>query len=338
MKLSRANRSNAARRGPGSCTSEPLEDGAQVEPAVEEVLHLGKVAMSVLAEAERMVGASQRGLEVAQRRVDGQEGRMLGAGRAAAGQVRVVQNARALYSGEAAQPIGDQRRRRRQGAFGERQQRRLCERPLRQAQVHRLTGLGGLHRRHERHLVGRATPGLATADLAAEVGVVDLHPPRELAGLLPNSHHLHELVLDEPGRRVRHAELALELQGRHIVLGLRHQLHGQEPGRQRQLGGLEDRPAQHAALVATATALEVQPAVPAELAVPAAIAARAGEALRPAPGSHGRLTSLRGAETLEELGHRQALLVLNAVLGHGHAPARDGPSSRRAVSWRETRP
>ena len=70
-----------------------FKDGSQVEAAIEEVLHLAEIAMRVLAEAEGVVGAGQRRLDVAQRRVDGQERGMLCAGRAAAGDVRLVQDA-----------------------------------------------------------------------------------------------------------------------------------------------------------------------------------------------------------------------------------------------------
>lgn len=46
---------------------ESPEYRAQIEPAIEQVLHLTAVAMSVLPEAEGMVGTGQRRLDVAQR-------------------------------------------------------------------------------------------------------------------------------------------------------------------------------------------------------------------------------------------------------------------------------
>ncbi|MBQ1766542.1 MAG: hypothetical protein IIZ92_27070 [Aquincola sp.] len=59
------------------------------------------------------------------------------------------------------QPIVDQRRWRHQESCGERQQRRLGEWPLRQAQVRWLTGLGGLQRCNERNLIGRSAPSVS---------------------------------------------------------------------------------------------------------------------------------------------------------------------------------
>ena len=43
---------------------------AQIEAAVESVLGLSEVAMGVLGEVEGVVGATERGLQVAQQRVD----------------------------------------------------------------------------------------------------------------------------------------------------------------------------------------------------------------------------------------------------------------------------
>ena len=85
--------------------------------------------------------------------------------------------------------------------------------------------------------------------LAAEVGVIDLHPPGELPGVLALAHDLHDLVLHQPGRGIGNAEVALELQRGDVVLGLRDQVHRHEPGGQRQLAGLEDRAGDQAALV-----------------------------------------------------------------------------------------
>ena len=46
-------------------------------------------------------------------------------------------------------------------------------------------------------------------------------------------HGAHDLVMHQPGRRVAHAEVALERQGRQPGLGLADQVDRQEPGRQR---------------------------------------------------------------------------------------------------------
>lgn len=71
--------------------------------------------MSVLAEAEGVVGAGQRGPDVVQHSVDDQEGWMLGAGYAAAGDMELVKDAGAARGVEAAQATGDERGRRCRG-------------------------------------------------------------------------------------------------------------------------------------------------------------------------------------------------------------------------------
>ena len=153
----------------------------------------------------------------------------------------------------------------------------MGERLLTQAHELRLAVGRGLDRGDERHLVLRAPSGLAARALPAQVGVVDLHPAVELAAVLAHAHDLHELVLDEPGGLVANPQVAHELERSHVVLGLGEQVHGQEPPEQPQLGRLEDRPADDAALVAAGGALEVQPALaPKRAALPAA-AGRAGK-------------------------------------------------------------
>ena len=145
-------------------------------------------------------------------------------------------------------------------------------------------------------------------------------------------------MLEQPGGGVGHAQVPLELERRDAVLSLRHQVHGQEPLRQRQLAGLEDGAADQAALVAAGAALEVQPLLAAELAMPTALATRADEAVRPAPAANQGLTLLRGSVAVEELRHRQASLVLHLALCHGQPPVQVDPSSQAGGSWREPLP
>lgn len=56
-------------------------------------------------------------------------------------------------------------------------------------------------------------------------------------------HDLQQLSLYQPGRLVSHARVALEFQGRYVVLGLGEQVHGQVPVRERQPGHLKYRSA-----------------------------------------------------------------------------------------------
>ena len=107
--------------------------------------------------------------------------------------------------------------------------------------------------------------------------------------------------------------MALELQRRDIVLGLCDQVHRHEPGRQRQLAGLEDRAGNQAALVAAHTALEVQAGAAAELAVLDAAADRANEATGPARIAQNLLALLLGAVLIKEFEHRQARLQPESV-------------------------
>jgi hypothetical protein len=69
-----------------------------------------------------------------------------------------------------------------------------------------------------------ATGPTATVVLATEVGVIDLHPPGELPGVLALEHDFHDLVLQQPGGGVGHAELAEQFQRGDVVLGQRDQI------------------------------------------------------------------------------------------------------------------
>lgn len=111
-----------------------------------------------------------------------------------------------------------------------------------------------------------------------------------------------------------------------------------EPVRRRQLARLENRAAEQAALVAAATALEVQPILPAELTVPTAVAARAAEPIGPASGSNQLLTRLRRDVAIKELRHRQPSLVLHPVLRHEPPAVRIARSSQPGGSCRAQPP
>jgi len=105
------------------------------------------------------------------------------------------------------------------------------------------------HRRQERHLVLRAAPGRAAAELAAEVGVVHLDLSAEDVAILALDHRLHELVVDQPGSRVTDSQEALQRQGRQPGLGLADEIDGRETHRQGQLGPLKQRPSDQGGLL-----------------------------------------------------------------------------------------
>src|SRR6185295_2411507 len=127
--------------------------------------------------------------------------------------------------------------------------------------------------------------------------------PLELASVLAHTHDLHYLVLEQPGRFVRHAQLAAQFEGGYVVLRLGQQVHGQEPARQRQLGRLEDRAADDAALVAARGALPIQPSLAPERAARRAAAHRADKALRPTRGNQCVLAAILGPVVLQKLTH-----------------------------------
>ena len=235
--------------------------------------------MGILGEIERVISAGDRGLEIAQDGVHGPELLERGAGLAATGDFAVMDGTSALRGAEAAQAIGDHRQGQDEGTVEEVRYRFLGEGQRGEAGQHRLAALGGLHRRDEGDLVLRSSSGLAPGALAPEVGIVDLDPAGELAAPLPQAHHFHELVLHQQRALVANPEVALQFQGREVVLGLGEQVHGQEPARERQLGGLEHRAADEAALVAMPAALPVAPAVADKAARGGAPAARTAPAL-----------------------------------------------------------
>ena len=180
-----------------------------------------------------------------------------------------------------------------------------------------------LYRDQERLLVLRAAPRLAAVALPAQVGVIDLHEAGQLAWHFTLGHGLHDLVLDAPGRFVVHAQVALQLQGRHVRLGCGQQMDGQQPGAQRQLGGFEDRAAEQGGLVPAAPVLVVHLPAAAKARTPAIPAGRAAEALRPA-----RL--VQGAVGLRF----GAVLLLHEAL---HQPPQAGHSTIARPCWNCTR-
>lgn len=225
---------------------------------------------------------------------------------------------------KAGQPVGHDGGRQHNGLGRKGLQRLVGERHLRQAAQHRLTELGGQHRRHERNLVLQAAPGLAACTLAAQVGVVHLDAASELARIFSQPHDFHDLVL--------------ELQRRGAVLGSCQQVHGQEPTRQGQLGSLKNRSANQAGLVSAVNKLPVQQTIAPKRQAVRACALAAYEALRPARADDDPLALVLAAVPLEELRHRQSLLKLNAVHSHGSPLSWMTSSSGSCSSQGEPRP
>ena len=102
------------------------------------------------------------------------------------------------------------------------------------------------------HLILRAPPGVH----AAQIGVIDLHRACQPMALIALPHGLHWLVLEQPAGVVVDAQLVPPFQGPDTVLGLGQQLDGEEPGREGQLGGVEEGAGQRGELALAAVALE----------------------------------------------------------------------------------
>jgi hypothetical protein len=177
---------------------------AQVEALVEPVGKGSKIGLGVLAELQSLEGPSQRGLEVAQHGVDplelGKVTRLECAdhpGHVDAARIGDGRKTRQPVAGDncggqqaGLGPLGD-------GLAGE----ALDQVKL---QAHRLARGVERHRRHERHLVLRASARLAPVTLTTKVGVVKLYRAAQSAGSFLLRHGVVDLVMQQPGGGVAH--------------------------------------------------------------------------------------------------------------------------------------
>jgi hypothetical protein len=188
---------------------------------------------------------------------------------------------------------------------------------------HSMVSTRRLHRGNEGHLVLRTAPALASRQFAAQVGVINLHPSVQLPRSIPLTHHVHQLVFDQPGGLVTHAQMALGFEGRDVVLGLGQQVHAQEPGGQRQLGGLEDRAAHHRRLFpAHCTLSTASRSTPCGQRCNAASRHIQDKRIRSASAEQRPLRGFHlGSVPLHELRHRQALRKLYFVDSHRASPS-----------------
>lgn len=276
--------------------------------------------MGILGEIESMVGSGKRRLQIAQKGVDRAKLRQLHAGRAAAGDGAIVNRAGFRDSTKAPQSIGND--------LGRRAQRFL--RPLGncvpgkfqlgQANEQRMAGFSGLYRGNERHLVLRAPSTLAISQFAPQVSIVDLDATIELARFFSQRHDLHQFVFQQPGGLVAHPQVALEFQRRYAVFRLTQQMHAQKPARQRQLRGLEYRPANCGGLLPAYRTLPVLQPLALESAMVRFAAIRADKSLWPARSNQRCVAFLLRSVVFDELGHRHPFLKLNLVDSHRASP------------------
>lgn len=278
MNLSRAsNLAFAHRPRADGVADQAVQQGWQVEPAVEPVGEGAEVTAGVIGKLECLVAAADSRLQVAQDGVDPGELRHI-AGLAIADDDERVDAARVDDTGRAAyavaanvatgqqigtSPVGD-------GLSGEARQRRELD-----AQA--VAAVVGGHGCDDRHLGGIGTADGARV-LAAEMRIVDLHAAGQWLRGLMRSHDGHHSVVDQPGGTVAGAQLPLERPGRQPGLVLADQVDRQEPGAQRQLGAFHDRAGGQRGLVTAGAALEQ----PTDGVVGRARATRAAKAVRPA--------------------------------------------------------
>lgn len=285
-----------------------------MEAAIETPSRLAQIAVGVLEEVERVMGAIQRALEIAEHDIDpagaiGFAGCLAGLGDDHGVRVVLVD-----HGAECAEAIAVDLGTRDEMGLAPVLDSLLVER--RHRRDHRTTGMTlgiRFHGNQERPLVFRAAPGLAAGQLATEVGVIDLDDAAELAPCLAVGHRLHQLVLHPPGAPVTHPQVALERQRREAVLAVREQVERQEPGAQGQLAAGKHGAGTQTGLGMAATALPVDLAEAPEAAGMVMATARADEAGRPARLAQRTCARRFGAEGGKELGERQTRLELDTV-------------------------
>jgi len=158
---------------------------------------------------------------------------------------------------------------------------------------------------------------------------LDLSPQH--VGLLPLGHRPQDLVVQQPGGVVVHAQVAAELQRGDARLGLADQVKGQKPGRQRQLGGLHDRAGRERGLMSAAAALIALEPTAIDQPMLLSIAAGTAKPIRPSSLLQGSLTLLLGA--IEPLETRQREAKLEQVT----AAERAGQSSKEILQFARNR-
>src|SRR3954447_13909770 len=150
--------------------------------------------------------------------------------------------------------------------------------------------------------------GEGDAELLA---LIEEYRKRELA-------HLHEFVLDLPGRGLGDAKPAAQLNAGDAAFALGEVIHGAKPGTQRHLGRGENRSGDHGCLSSAGGALVKRAGL--DEAVLLAAAHRAEEARWPAPAHH-RLPALRLCSVKNgKLGLTEALLKLHLISCHCSNP------------------
>lgn len=179
---------------------------------------------------------------------------------------------------------------------------------------------------NERNFILRASTGGSAATLAAQVGIVDVDLAFENIPRLALCHRAHQLVVDQPGRRVAHPQLSHERERRQPGLGLADEVDREKPDGQGQFGALHDGAGDQRGLMPTGMALKKRMGSPAHPAVGGPITAGATKPGRPARVLQCRLALRFGPVALKECRHRKTGLKLNSIHCHGFTSPQIGCS------------
>ena len=292
----------------------------QVKPAIEAVRELRQITARIFGEIKRMIGSGQSRLQISQNRVDPVElGKIPGF--SASRFFREVESQHGK-GGKAGQTIRNDGAPRRQKCLSPGLEGLLCEPGnRRELGVHRMSILIGRHRRDKGDLVFRAPSPFSSRMLSAQVRIVDFDPAFQRIQVFPAGHGFHELVLDAPGRAVTDSQLAFERQGGKIVLRLAHQVDGQKPGGERELGAVKEGSGNQGGLLVAHPALERLPGADMQYTVKRALTTGTPVSVRPSDLFKGRFALFfRAVQTLK-FRKGKSLLKLDAIHGHFEPPS-----------------
>ena len=167
------------------------------------------------------------------------------------------------------------------------------------------------------NLVLRSSTCLAARSFSAKVGIIHLDLSPQHVGILPLAHGPENLVVQQPGGVVLHAQMAAELERGDAGFGLPDQIESLKPSGERQLGGLHDRTGRERGLMTAGSALIALEPAPINQAMILASAARTTKTIGPAGLLQGCLTLLLGAVEPLEIRQGEAFLELDRAARHG---------------------
>jgi hypothetical protein len=211
-----------------------------------------------LALLERLVGAGQHALQLAEDAVDPFE-LVQDTGLAQTDEIYGMRTFSIGYSGKASKAVAEDA-----GTRGDVGARPLGNGLAAKAWYRRHLGVDKVsqvverHRRNKRDLVLRAAPGFATAALAIRLGIVNLYSAGQPVLRVALSHGTHDLVVHQPRCRLTHSDLEYEVQRRQACFRLIEHIDGKAPLARWQFGTRKQRAWGQRSLVMATVAL-VQP-------------------------------------------------------------------------------